>query len=57
MNQIFNTEKAIKGTVAKPKPKATKPKPRKTQRAKKALVAVLDLSEAEFLYVVESYYA
>ena len=50
-------DKAIKGTVAKPKVKATKPKPRKSQRAKKALVAVLDLTEAEFLYVIESYYA
>jgi hypothetical protein len=51
-------EKAIKGTVAKPKSnKARKPKAKKTTRAKKALIAVLDLSEAEFLYVIESYYA
>lgn len=50
-------EKAIKeGTVARKAKKASKKlKPHKTQRAKKALVVVLDLTEAEFQYVVESY--
>ncbi|MBM4210882.1 MAG: hypothetical protein FJ187_10095 [Gammaproteobacteria bacterium] len=49
-------EKAINGTVAKKKKKASKKtKPRKTQQAKKALVVCLDLTKAEFAYVVEGY--
>ena len=48
-------EKAIKGTVKKGKKASTKVKPRKTQRAKKAFVVCLDLTKAEFQYVVESY--